>query len=634
MIRRLWVGCAVAVCVMAVGTVFAPCAGAETIEVPFTSDRWETTAGRTVEHLGRTAFEGSATLNEVAFTDGTIEVDIAVTGARSYPGIVFRTQGDGGGENVYVRPHRAGLYDDAVQYTPMFRGVSCWQLYNGDGFTAGTELPVNEWITLRVEVEESRARVFVGDSGKPALLIENLKRDPAAGAIGVKSPMGGTAFFSNFRFSQEAPPAYGVPAYVDIPPGLLTEWQVSEPLPPEYAASERLPDPEVVDGLTWSGVEAEPSGLVNLTRFVPRTGPTPDAVLARTTVTTETSEVRQLRLGYSDQVTVFLNGLPLFTGSSAYRERDPSFLGIVGMFDTVYLPLEQGSNELTLLVSEVFGGWAFQAGWGGVTHVAPGVEKLWETTAEFKVPESVAWDSKREVYYVSNYDGYNPSRGEGRQSISRIAADGSTVDPDWVTGLRNPVGLKVRGDRLWVAERTGLAVIDIESESILERHEVGAGFPNDITLDREGRVYLSDSRRGVVYRFTDGAFEEWLTGRQVQSPNGLHVMGDELLIGVNGDHCIKAADLETGELRTVSNLGPGIIDGIGDDGNGNIIVSHWQGRIFRITPDGNVTKMLDTSVPVTQSADIAVVPETGMLLVPTFLGNRVVAYRLGSQPEG
>ena len=271
------------------------------------------------------------------------------------------------------------------------------------------------------------------------------------------------------------------------------------------------------------------------------------------------------------------------------------------------------------------------AGWGGATFQAAGVEKLWETGAEFKVPESAAWDPKRGVYYVSNYDGYNPSRGEGRQAISRVSADGSTIDEDWVAGLRNPVGIKVWGDRLWVAERTGLAVIDIEAGTILERHEVEPGFPNDVTLDEEGRVYLSDSRRGVVYRFADGEFEEWLSGFEVRSPNGLHVMGNELFIGVNGDHCVKAADLETGELRTVANLGPGIIDGIGDDGNGNLVVSHWQGRVFRIAPDGGVTKLLDTSVPVTQSADIAVVPETGMLLVPTFLGDRLAAYRIGAR---
>jgi sugar lactone lactonase YvrE len=176
-------------------------------------------------------------------------------------------------------------------------------------------------------------------------------------------------------------------------------------------------------------------------------------------------------------------------------------------------------------------------------------------------------------------------------------------------------------------------VIETESGVIVERHVLGAGFANDVALDREGRAYVSDVRGGVVYRVTGSEIEEWLTGDEVREPNGLHVMGDELIIGVNGDHSVKAANLETGELRTVAKLGPGIIDGIGADGDGNIVVSHWEGRIYRISRDGGVTKIVDTSVPVNLTADITVVQETGTLLVPTFLGNTVVAYRMESQPE-
>ena len=40
---------------------------------------------------------------------------------------------------------------------------------------------------------------------------------------------------------------------------------------------------------------------------------------------------------------------------------NPSFLGIVGMTDVVYLPLEKGLNEIFLLVKESFGGWGFMA---------------------------------------------------------------------------------------------------------------------------------------------------------------------------------------------------------------------------------------------------------------------------------
>jgi hypothetical protein len=70
--------------------------------------------------------------------------------------------------------------------------------------------------------------------------------------------------------------------------------------------------------------------------------------------------VKKLELGYSDDVSVFLNGAILFRGRSAQNFRDPGFLGIVNVEnDAVYLPLKKGSNELLLAVSELGGGWGF-----------------------------------------------------------------------------------------------------------------------------------------------------------------------------------------------------------------------------------------------------------------------------------
>jgi len=59
-------------------------------------------------------------------------------------------------------------------------------------------------------------------------------------------------------------------------------------------------------------------------------------------------------------VRVFLNGKILYRGRSAQGFRDSGFLGIVNPEnDAVYLPLKKGSNELTLAVSELGGGWGF-----------------------------------------------------------------------------------------------------------------------------------------------------------------------------------------------------------------------------------------------------------------------------------
>jgi hypothetical protein len=399
--------------------------------------------------------------------------------------------------------------------------------------------------------------------------------------------------------------------------------------------ADELPSPEMLAGLTWRPVAAEPSGLVNLSQAVARTGPLPDAVLVRTTITVEQPALRPMDIGYSDHASVYLNGRKLFEGRSAYRERDPSFLGIIGYHDTVMLPLEEGSNQLVVKVTEVFGGWGLMARWGDAVHFADSVDRVWTTAASFRIPESVAWDPRREVFYVSNYDGTRRSRESGLQSISMISADGSRLEPDWVSGLFNPVGLAVDGDVLWAAESTGLAKIDIASASVVQRYPIPRpGMPNDPAVAGDGTVYLSDMRAGCVYRMGDDGLEVWLEGEAVRRPNGLHVLGGELLIGVNGDGAVKAADLETGELRTVAHLGPGIIDGIASDGRGSILVSHWEGRVFRVSPEGSVTRLIDTTVVEEQSADIAFVPQRGLLAVPGFYGNQLTLYRVGDPTVG
>jgi len=130
--------------------------------------------------------------------------------------------------------------------------------------------------------------------------------------------------------------------------------------------------------MRWDAVEAEPPGIVPIYRYrmaphprvsfqsdwSTRLEPQPGTKLiyARTTITADKDEVRKLALGYSDEVSVFLNGRILYRGRSAQAFRDPGFLGIVTPDnDALYLPLKKGSNELVLALSELGGGWGFVA---------------------------------------------------------------------------------------------------------------------------------------------------------------------------------------------------------------------------------------------------------------------------------
>jgi sugar lactone lactonase YvrE len=290
--------------------------------------------------------------------------------------------------------------------------------------------------------------------------------------------------------------------------------------------------------------------------------------------------------------------------------------------------MKKGDNELMLLVIENFGGWGIIARDASAIYRHEGIAKLWETPADLLTPESVAYDPRHRVYYVSNYDAFNPSRGQGLQYISVISEDGRIESPEWVGGINNPTGMAVAGDKLMVVERGGLVEISTDAGQISERHAiVNAGMPNDIAVDADGNFFVSDPPRGVIYRFSGGEFEEWLSGDEVSDPNGLVVDNGKLVWGNNGDTCLKSADLETGEVTTIANLGSGIIDGVKLDGNGNYIVSHWRGKVYRVSPDGDVVKVLDTTGAGAFAADLEFVPETGLLIVPNFYDNTVTTYR-------
>jgi hypothetical protein len=82
------------------------------------------------------------------------------------------------------------------------------------------------------------------------------------------------------------------------------------------------------------------------------------ALLARVIVESPEESVRLFRFGYSDEVTVFLNGRPLFSGDAHESHDNPRQEGLIGLGQgTLYLPLRRGRNELVLSIADVFGGW-------------------------------------------------------------------------------------------------------------------------------------------------------------------------------------------------------------------------------------------------------------------------------------
>ena len=348
------------------------------LSVPPDSSRWALEGeAKVAEHLGRKSLlldGGAATLKDFVLRDGTIDVDVATPAARGFFGIQFRiSEDEKNAEWVYLRQHKSGL-PDAMQYTPVLNTGLNWQIYNGPGFTGAVDIPKTEWFHLRLESKGAQAKLYVKDTEKPALVMNDLKSGIAKGQVALAVLIGET-HFSNFevRTTADAPWERHLPP---TPPGTLTKWSIS----PSYDAVarnvERPLSPAESSAIQWQEVEAEPPGVVVLYRyreaphlqvtfandFSKRLEPQPGTKLlyARTNLDCDRDQLRKMYIGYSDEVSVFLNGKILFRGRSAQNFRDPGFLGIINPEnDAVYLPLKKGANELLLAISELGGGWGF-----------------------------------------------------------------------------------------------------------------------------------------------------------------------------------------------------------------------------------------------------------------------------------
>ena len=368
-----------ALCAMAL--LFGSVAHSQTpgpLSVPADSPRWALQGqAQVVDYQGRKCLMldgGAAILNDFELRDGVIDVDVATPASRGFFGIQFRLTSDGANaEWVYLRQHKSGL-PDAMQYTPVLNTGLNWQIYNGPGFTGAVDIPKDVWFHVRLEVEGAHAKLYVKNLDKPALVMEDLKSGVQKGQVALAVLIGAT-YFSNFevRITPDAAWERHPPA---MPAGTLTKWSLS----PSYDALERNLErpltPSESAGIQWQDVEAEPPGFVAINRY--RDSPHPKVsfandyskrlepqpgmkvVYARTSIHSDRDQVKELSIGYSDDVSVFLNGRILFRGRSAQNFRDPGFLGIVSPEnDAVYLALKKGRNELMLAVSELGGGWGF-----------------------------------------------------------------------------------------------------------------------------------------------------------------------------------------------------------------------------------------------------------------------------------
>lgn len=256
------------------------------------------------------------------------------------------------------------------------------------------------------------------------------------------------------------------------------------------------------------------------------------------------------------------------------------------------------------------------------------MNKIWETEDNFKAPESVVYDQKRGVIYVSNYtkrirDGVS----YGDCFVSKVDINGEVIKFDWITNLTSPTGLYLFKDMLYIVERFGIVEYDLKLDKVNNKFFITQpSFINDVTVDMDSNIYVTDSKDKTIYRIKNGEVIKWMDTVDISYPNGIEYDEGKLIIGVNGDNFLKSIDIKTKEIHNIAFLGEGLIDGIKKCDEG-YLVSLYYGILLLVNQNGTVTQLLNTKEQNIPCADFEYIKNEKMVIIPTLWNNKLYGYK-------
>ncbi|MDT0690117.1 SMP-30/gluconolactonase/LRE family protein [Salegentibacter sp. F188] len=247
----------------------------------------------------------------------------------------------------------------------------------------------------------------------------------------------------------------------------------------------------------------------------------------------------------------------------------------------------------------------------------------------FSHPESVVIDELNNYMYVSNMADDAPGDG----FISRLAEDGSIETREWITGLKDPKGLLVKGDKLYVTNNTEIIEMDIAKGEISKTIKVeSAKSLNDITIDDNGDLYISDSGKSAIYKMdTDsGQVTEWLDSKDLEYVNGLLFGNQKLYASAWGSDNKPGNFLminpDDKSIHKISSKGIGNLDGVQKIDNETFYISDWgTGKIYRINTDGKKEEIISSDK---SSGDILFLEKKNELVLPMNFQNEIWWYKI------
>jgi sugar lactone lactonase YvrE len=218
--------------------------------------------------------------------------------------------------------------------------------------------------------------------------------------------------------------------------------------------------------------------------------------------------------------------------------------------DSVFAEL-QGTRELEEIMAAV------RRATPPISHSTP----AFQVTESGLVPESLAYDPKgRHFYFGSMRIG----------KILRCSTSGNCTQ--FAAGLGTVLGLKIRGDGLWLLNNSSvesaLVHYDLRSARMVHKYAVaGPGHEfNDLAFAPDGDIYLTETRAGAVWHLANGAADLTKLPERFDFANGITLSPDGGLLYVSTfPDGITVLDLKTHAATPIAHpadLSLATIDGL------------------------------------------------------------------------
>lgn len=290
---------------------------------------------------------------------------------------------------------------------------------------------------------------------------------------------------------------------------------------------------------------------------------------------------------------------------------------------TDVLQLPDGS----LLVSDDFNGVIYRVSYGEDKQAALATPASSNTVTGLTMPESAVAHPNGLVFITEI--GEFGKGGDGQITIINTDGTKSVL----AAGLNDPKGIDLFNNELYVADVNQVIKVDLAGNvTLLADSKTLPGkavFLNDVEIDGQGNVYISDSgsdngEHAGVYKITpEGEISEVLNADSgIKRPNGLLMDGvDSLLVADFGTGDLFRANLATDSV-TKLNQGFGGADGLVRDGNGLLYVSDWNnGKVWQLAEPKATPQLIADDFQ--SAADIALSADGRFLLVPDMKGGEM-----------